>query len=1201
MSAAGLRALLADLVTVLADAGLSPTALEVAEAVWLAQHITAHDPANGVSDVAARPRPDDETVETMPPVPAEPVPDPPMDTLKAIAPPDAGQTTQGRGGWMPQAPALPDRSDILRALRPLKHQRPGRGRSRLDEHATATFIAETRMWIPVMRPTVERWLDVAVIVDGATSMSVWRPLAAELVAMFTQLGAFRDVRLWRLADDGTLVSPGGIAHRPEWLIAPNGRRMYVVLTDGADPQWHDGRWPAVLGTWSVTGPVVVLQPLPERMWSRTGLRTQPGQFRPRPTGARYDRPRFAVRRRGTYRPLADATQAVPVLRIKPPWFEAWARLVVGSDARPIELSASVIDVSSMHLDRPGTAATTPQSAEQHVQIFRTVASPAAYRLAVCLSVVPLTVPVMSLVQHLIEPGSGPETLAEVIIGGLLTHVAEDTYDFLPGVRQTLLGRLRRSEAALVLSSVTRYLTDRDSMLGPTFPVVAARDDGGPVRTLPESLGWLPPDVAARWDRPARAAADIRADTGSGPAAAAIDDRLAPELVAMYSRYVDLLAPDTHPTDAGPLTITVRTAVPVSRPRIVALARAAVHRHRPGTAVTVNLAVDPMLPPPGYTITITPEPWTIVLPISASPDPAIAFETTIESLVFRFRLSHRAWLQFGRGPDLPDGQLALPDHLVTIPRGALVEIRAESDGRCLLRRRSARSDFAVVVDGRRLAWDEVVPMADGGTIEYLASDGQATTMQYRLSRSTTPPPASIQPLADPATSHAVIVGVAEYRALPALPSIAASAQALASALTDPDVWGLPPENCYVILNPTDPRGVLEPLHAAASKCRAALFVYFAGHSLTINSEAYLALSNTTVDQPWTALPYHHLSRLMAESAANARVMILDTCDTGSRRPDGRADDFEPAEGWEARGTHVMRSANPAPADFASPGEPTSFTAALLDLMNNGVPGEREVMSLDLIYQQLRRSLTAEGRLQLSRYTAMDTHQVGLIRNRAASAPAAPNPRRPAAFGVDPVTNARLAIDGLGPGIAVTWTWPSDAAAVEVTQFRRGGASYVQRVTRPQYLAVGCRIPSGPETAQASLRSVAPGTRGEVFSPPVALSLTPPSRADVSEFHHDAVRLSCSFRRVGVFNRRTYELAVTVDRPARNVELEVQAIDPSNPSMVENIARYVGLSLVPGAPFVASLQLPLGLARPFHLKVLAYSLDAELRPVGSLLVR
>ena len=76
-------------------------------------------------------------------------------------------------------------------------------------------------WCPVIRPRSEARFSIHLVVEPGGSMAVWWESVAQLRRLLEQLGAFRDVRAWRLI--------GGLL-RPE------------VAHAGVDPQGALGPW-----------------------------------------------------------------------------------------------------------------------------------------------------------------------------------------------------------------------------------------------------------------------------------------------------------------------------------------------------------------------------------------------------------------------------------------------------------------------------------------------------------------------------------------------------------------------------------------------------------------------------------------------------------------------------------------------------------------------------------------------------------------------------------------------------------------------------------------------------------------------------------------------------------------------------------------------------------------------------------------------
>ena len=484
----------AELVAVLTAAGLDPTPREVAEAVWFARF--AQPPADTQAPVAA-PDPCDSGSDPQPsPDAADPAgtaPEPAGTPAAAIAA-NAGTTARGHHGRAPRPAWLPDVTGLQRALRPFKRRQPSRRRTELDEAATASFIARTGIWQPVLRPIRERWFDAAVVVDAAPAMALWQPLVEELRTILTQLGAFRDVRYWQLERAGITTARGGGSRDPGELIDPSGRRLFVVVTDGVDEPWHDGTAAACVARWAATGPVAIFQPMPERLWRRTGLSPRPGRFRASAPGLANSRLEFTDRRRSR---AADGATPVPVLSIVPDWLAAWTRLVTAAATDGINLTATHVAAEPRPAADLTPVAAAPDEPASLLERFRATTSPEAYRLAVCLSITPLTVPVMRLVQQIAVPGSSPSILAELVLGGLLEQVGDDEYQFVAGVRHLLMDEIRRSESASVLGGVSAYFAERAGAPGGTFPVAALAPDGDTVRVHEDPLAWMPADVAAR--------------------------------------------------------------------------------------------------------------------------------------------------------------------------------------------------------------------------------------------------------------------------------------------------------------------------------------------------------------------------------------------------------------------------------------------------------------------------------------------------------------------------------------------------------------------------------------------------------------------------------------------------------------------------------------------------------------------------------
>ncbi|MEW1722266.1 SAV_2336 N-terminal domain-related protein [Streptomyces sp. NPDC093109] len=511
-------ALLTALVARLRGAGLDPDAEQLCDALWLARWTgrgreptggagarDAPDPADasagadgpgapGAGPRPALPGPPGAPARAASASPARTDPAAGTDPRIALYPvPRGGARSAPRGSGsdgvvlgVPLAPALPAPLELQRALRPLQRYRPAAPPSRrtLDEVATVDLSARAGgLIIPVFRGVSRADATLQCVLDASSSMRVWERLFAELQQIFGQLGAFRDVQV-RYLHQGPDGAPA-VSRSPDPAAAPlssadrlsdpTGRRVTVVVSDCAGPLWHSGRAHRLLHQLGRQAPVAVLQPLPQRMWNRTGLPVTYGVLTrgEGPGGA-------AVLKVGGDAATAPAAEpgalAVPVLPPVAGALGAWARLLSGTGAGRISGAVGWVRAGQppAPAPRPGPAL----SSLQLVSRFRSAASPVAGQLAVYLAAAPLYLPVMQLVQRTMLPDSGPSELAEVLLSGLVSRDKsggaddEPYYEFVPGVPEALLGALGRDEAMLVLKHCSEYIEQRFGRGGPNFPALA---------------------------------------------------------------------------------------------------------------------------------------------------------------------------------------------------------------------------------------------------------------------------------------------------------------------------------------------------------------------------------------------------------------------------------------------------------------------------------------------------------------------------------------------------------------------------------------------------------------------------------------------------------------------------------------------------------------------------------------------------------
>ncbi|MFD7610798.1 SAV_2336 N-terminal domain-related protein [Streptomyces sp. NPDC059828] len=483
--------------------GEDPEAEQLADVLWLAEHIGPPTATYGPNETA----PSAPAVTAPPPPTADARPWDLTEPEPPVTAPGAERDRLRPGGTMmlyvPEArpaqgdvggerirlrapAALPRRAALARSLRPLTRRVPSRTETVLDEEATVEGIVDTAQWSPVLRPAPSRWLDLVLVVDDSMSMMVWRDTIREFLSVLSSVGAFRSVQHWLLPTEeiphhGIVLRPPatgqGDRHTdrsPLEIVDPTGRRVVLVASDCVSPSWADGTLGRLLRTWGQSGPVALVHLLPRRMWKQSALSFHNVRLGSDMPGA--PNARLAVTPLGSHRPT-PRTMAVPVLELDPRWLGPWAALVSGETSAWDTVATLVPESLAMARPPvpPAPAVPKTESPQQLVHSFRKRASPQAMRLASHLAAVPLSLPVMRLVQRAVCGDTRPSVLTEVLFTGLVIRAGQDAtdaagsdphevlpvlFDFRPGVRDVLLGMARRTQVLQTLSLVTEWLFDR---------------------------------------------------------------------------------------------------------------------------------------------------------------------------------------------------------------------------------------------------------------------------------------------------------------------------------------------------------------------------------------------------------------------------------------------------------------------------------------------------------------------------------------------------------------------------------------------------------------------------------------------------------------------------------------------------------------------------------------------------------------------
>ncbi len=207
------------------------------------------------------------------------------------------------------------------------------------------------------------------------------------------------------------------------------------------------------------------------------------------------------------------------------------------------------------------------------------------------------------------------------------------------------------------------------------------------------------------------------------------------------------------------------------------------------------------------------------------------------------------------------------------------------------------------------------------------------------------------LPNPLKSQAILIGASHFIGsdLPDLPAVDNNLSVLSDLLTG-ELGGFSTERTTTLLNPRS-FDMASRLEEAAHSTEDTLLIYYAGHGLVSPTTGSLHLAGADAVQSRlhsTTMPYDVVREIVSSSPARRSVILLDCCFSGRAALMGSTTGL-----MEAPSTFMIAATSSNRAAIARPGEPfTAFTGALIDVLENGVPGGPEVLDMETIYGAIR---------------------------------------------------------------------------------------------------------------------------------------------------------------------------------------------------------------------------------------------------------
>jgi formylglycine-generating enzyme required for sulfatase activity len=466
---------------------LNLTGTEIAEILWLAQHVSvSRKPPPQEQPPTKNEHEDTPLVNKDPEPPSrnEPKPNKPEPTEIPIVPktsdsyPDSGLSIN-----IPDVSSLPYPRKIAKALRSLIQYIAYGKAVLLNEKATVERIAELNgICIPVLEPRIELKFDLVLVIDKSDSMIFWQRIIKELQQILKHYGIFRNIQIFGIFQDnqGKIYlkqrigkkETGKKRYSPQKLIDLNGRRIIFIVSDCVSEIWRNGTAFNLFKIWGKYNIVAIVQMLPERMWLRTALSS----------GAmvQLNNSAYTVANRNlSIKEILiwddinfHKSIKVPVFSLTQDSIKTWSKMVIGKGTIGAGgfVFSDIVKQEKQQEPQTQNQPQIPLTNEERVYQFRLSSSPLARNLASLLASAPvINLPVVRLIQRNFLPQSEKivHIIAEVFLGGILKPTKEITPDTHPDyveyrfiheeIRDIFLQDSFRTSSLEIINKISEYI------------------------------------------------------------------------------------------------------------------------------------------------------------------------------------------------------------------------------------------------------------------------------------------------------------------------------------------------------------------------------------------------------------------------------------------------------------------------------------------------------------------------------------------------------------------------------------------------------------------------------------------------------------------------------------------------------------------------------------------------------------------------
>jgi len=349
-------------------------------------------------------------------------------------------------------------NSLIYAFRHFRQKVISTKKSKLDEEKIADYILQTNIFMPFYKKNYDKRFNLIFMVDNSESMDIWKTLIDDFIKDVNNYNIFKKTTTYYIDTDFNI--PKFYRKRENksqindtWYKSIEKNTLVFMFSDMISKSWVKGKLLDDISLWQKYLNFAIIQMLPRRLWNNTKLiDASIDKMSNTKKFALNDKLKSRSEEILSIEEVLPELIKIPLLNFNENSISVYGRVINSLPKNRIE--GALFEKDDFQGDYQFSISSSDIDSQDRLKSFYKYASNLSKELLELISVVPLSLSIIKLIQQNFLPKSTQEHLSEILISNIIDkeQKIDGFYQFYKaeneqeGVREKLIKKIGAKKA-----------------------------------------------------------------------------------------------------------------------------------------------------------------------------------------------------------------------------------------------------------------------------------------------------------------------------------------------------------------------------------------------------------------------------------------------------------------------------------------------------------------------------------------------------------------------------------------------------------------------------------------------------------------------------------------------------------------------------------------------------------------------------------